>query len=368
MFVALAALAACSGESTSGAPTSGPATAPRVTVPPTSPVAAAPVTTAPVTTAPVTTAPVTTAPVITSPINGAACAPPARGVSEIRLAAGGSEYAVRILVPASIETFPVPVVLNFHGLGSDGAQQAALSGYETLAEEAGFIVVHPTGLAAPDLPNSWQLIGDADTDDQRDDLAFADVLIDELTTVWCGDPARVYSTGMSNGGYFTARLVCERAERIAAGVSVAALTHADDCSPARAVPYRAYHGTDDRVVPYAGGDSVLFGPDVPDALRELFALSIRDEFEQFATGFGCELPAVESAIGTDVTRLAYGACDGIPDLELFVVGGGGHTWPGSPLAGVLADSGMGTFTDTVSATRDGWMFMSQQALPPASGT
>jgi polyhydroxybutyrate depolymerase len=171
---------------------------------------------------------------------------------------------------------------------------------------------------------------------------------------------------MSNGGYFTARLVCERADRIAAGVSVAALTHPDDCSPARAVPYRAYHGTDDRVVPYAGGDSVLLGPGVPDALRELFALSIRDEFEEFAADFGCALPADESSIGVDVTRLAYGACDGIPDLELFVVEGGGHTWPGSPLAAVLADGGLGAFTETVSATRDGWAFMSQHALWQAS--
>ncbi len=357
MAVMLAVVAGCADPEPLGSEPSRSVTA--------SPVVTSPVTTSPVTVAPVTVSPVVTSPVVTSPdVDVGACSPPSRGVSDIELAVGGFGYAVRIFVPASIGSFPAPVVLNFHGLGSDGTQQAAFSGYESLAEEEAFIVAHPTGpAAAPGSPNSWQLVDDGGP---RDDLEFADALIDELTATWCGDISRVYATGMSNGGYFTARLVCERADRIAAGVSVAALTHPDDCSPDRPVPYRGYHGTDDRVVPYAGGDSVLFGPDVPDALRELFALSIRDEFEQFASEFGCDLPADESTIGADVTRLAYPACDAIPDLELFVVVGGGHTWPGSPLADALAGAGLGTFTDTVSATRDGWAFMSRHTLPAPS--
>ena len=114
------------------------------------------------------------------------------------------------------------------------------SDYEAVAEEQGFIVVHPTGVAdEPGGPNSWQLFhSEGDT---RDDLAFAGALIDELVANWCADPTRVYSTGMSNGGFFTAHLICEMADRIAAAVSVAGTYHPPGCVPSRDVPYMAIH-------------------------------------------------------------------------------------------------------------------------------
>ena len=157
-------------------------------------------------------------------------------------------------------------MLNWHGLGSNGPEQAVFSGYETLAEEEGFIVVHPTGLGVDGGP---QLVAAQRVRQRRGATisSFADALIDTVVDDWCGDPDRIYSTGMSNGGLFTAVLVCERADRIAAAVSVAGLTHADGCDPARAVPYLAFHGTDDDVVPFAGGgeSTLLAGLDLDEA-------------------------------------------------------------------------------------------------------
>ena len=102
---------------------------------------------------------------------------------------------------------------------------------EALAEAERFIAVHPTGVPAEgDTRNSWQLAS-SPGDGSRDDVAFADSLIDELIANWCADPDRIYSIGMSNGGFFTARLVCEMADRLAAAVSVAGLYHPDGCSP-----------------------------------------------------------------------------------------------------------------------------------------
>ena len=142
-------------------------------------------------------------------------------------------------------------MLNWHGLGSNGPEQAAFTGYEALAASEGFIVVHPTGVPSPDTDaNSWELVDGQDL--ARDDIAFANALIDTLIDEWCADPSRIYSTGMSNGGYFTARLVCEVADRIAAASSVAGTFHPDGCSPARPVPYLAFHGTEDLVVPFDG--------------------------------------------------------------------------------------------------------------------
>jgi len=280
-----------------------------------------------------------------------------RGVTDFSLEAGGGIHDVRIYVPAQLSSDPSPVVLNWHGLGSNGVEQAVFSGYETLAEDEGFIVVHPTGLAiAEGGPNSWEVAA-FETDD-RDDLAFADALIDTVVDEWCGDPDRIYSTGMSNGGFFTSELVCNRGDRIAAAVSVAGITHWEGCDPQRAVPYIAFHGTDDDVVPYAGtGESTLL--DEPDP-NGLFGQVMPEEFAEFATDAGCDPDPIRTEETPEVISYVYTGCDDGAPMTFYEIVGGGHTWPDSPLADQLSD--FGYFTDDISATADGWAFMSQHSL------
>ena len=261
----------------------------------------------------------------------------ARGVTETTLDAGGAVHDVRIFVPTVISTDPAPTVLNWHGLGSNGAEQAAFSGYETLAETEGFIVVHATGVpAVVDGPNSWELT-EFDTP-ERDDLAFADSLIDTLVADWCGDPDRIYSTGMSNGGLFTAELVCGRADRIAAAVSVAGTTHPDTCDPSRAVPYVAFHGTADDVIPFAGtGESTLVDEVDPDGF---FGQVMPDEFAEFAASAGCDPEPVRTDETSEVISYEYAGCDDDVPMTFYEIVGGGHTWPDSPLADQLTGFGL----------------------------
>ena len=161
-------------------------------------------------------------------------------------------------------------------------------------------------------------------------------------------------------------LLCERADRIAAGVSVAGVTHGDGCDPARAVPYLAFHGTGDDVVPFAGGgdSTLLAGLDLDEAevaqFVEFFSQVMPDEFAEFAADAGCDLDPVRVEETPEVISSAYTGCeDGVPMIFYEIVGGG-HTWPDSPLADQLAD--LGFFTDDISATVDGWAFMSQFSL------
>ena len=278
--VAFLVLAACSGsddgasdttpETQAPLETEAPATDPPATDPPaTDPPVTEPIATDPTATDPVDTEPVTTEPTATDAADGEgegddeeltidgparvrpSCDSLPRGVTSTTLEAGGGVHDVRIYVPEMLSSDPAPTVLNWHGLGSNGPEQAAFSGYETLAETEEFVVVHPTGLDVGDGRNSWEL-AQFDTP-ARDDLAFADALIDLLVQDWCADESRIYSTGMSNGGFFTSELVCHRSTRIAAAASVAGMSNAPGCDPERAVPYISFHGTDDNVVPFAGG-------------------------------------------------------------------------------------------------------------------
>ena len=282
------------------------------------------------------------------------------GLSTSVLNSGGNDYTFQYTVPSSYDGSPLPVVLDFHGIGSNGAQQAVFSGWASAAELQGFVSVQPTGLSANgDDRASWEL-PQFDTS-ERDDIAFVVDLIDVISSQVCVDPARIYSTGMSNGGLFTSTVVCELSERIAAAVSVAGVTHHESCSPTRAVPYLAFHGTADTVVPFnGGGESTLDGADLSG---DFFEQVIPDEFAEFADSTGCT-SSTDTSITPEVTLTSYTGCrDGAP-LGFYTIEGGGHTWPGSPISAAIESLG---FTNTdISATEIAWEFFSQHALGGAT--
>ena len=292
---------------------------------------------------------------------GRACDAPT-GVSNIMLRGGGATHAVRIFVP-SVAAKPssgmLPLVIDWPALGLTGTQQALITDYDPLAEAQGFVVAYPTGVPAKGSSlDSWQLVNSYDP--QRNDIAFANILIDTLIAHWCANPARVYSTGYSNGAFFTARLVCQLANRIAAAVMVAGVYHPAGCKPARPVPMYAYQGTADTSIPYNGGGKSILARSGWPGIKGFFDDVIPNEFAKFAADFKCDPHPILTRIGSDVIRHAFiGCANGVP-MSFFEIIGGGHTWPGSPLASVLKP--FGRTTTTVNATTDGWAFMKSHSL------
>jgi len=325
------------------------------------------------------TAPETTMPQESTPTTNDGSCRPVAGVEnepgqqdavQIELQAADNTYPVRLYIPgdsplAAAADGRYPVVLNWHGLGSDGFQQALLTNYETLAEAEGFMVVHPTGAVGSATADGqgpqtgWEL---APFDvPGRDDLAMAEALIDRVVSDYCADPDRVYSTGLSNGGFFTSRLVCELADRIAAAVTVAGVAHPDDCSPSRAVAIMAFHGTADGIVPFDGGPSALAGSDAPPELVEFFEQVMPDELAAFATDFDCEPEPEITPISDEVIAYDYPNCADDVAVRFIEINDGGHTWPGSFLGAFMTEA-LGPTTTDVSATSEGWRFMSRYSL------
>lgn len=265
-----------------------------------------------------------------------------------------------LVVPPTYDAaVPMPLVLNWHGLGSNGPDQLGFSEYTAIAAREGFVVAAPTGLPGPGQDrNSWELT-DAD-DPTRDDLAFAEAVLDRIIATACIDEARVYSTGMSNGGYFSSRLVCELADRIAAAASVAALAHPDDCQPARPVPYLGFHGVDDEVVPYNGGGISSLAPGIR---VELFEAVIPDEFAEFAATFGCGPTPLEEALSDDVTTFEYQDCPEGVEAVFYELDNAGHTWPGSTVSLAISQAaGLGVTNTDISATELSWEFFNRHSL------
>lgn len=268
------------------------------------------------------------------------------------------ERVFELVVPESYDaSTPMPVVLNWHGLGSNGPDQLGFSEYEGLANSEGFIVVAATGIPAPgDTSNSWEV---GNTDPTRDDLLMANTLLDVVIATVCVDESRVYTTGMSNGGYFSSILVCEMSDRIAAAASVAALAHLPGCAPTRPVPFIGFHGVDDEVVPYFGGGESSLLPAGQTA--GLFEPAIPDEFVEFVETYGCDTTATESTIGDDVTVFDYANCD--VEMTFYRIDNAGHTWPGSTTSLAISQGlGIGVTTTDVNASNVSWEFFSRHSL------
>ncbi len=68
---------------------------------------------------------------------------------------------------------------------------------------------------------------------------------------------------------------------------------------------------------------------------------------------GCEPEPSESVAALDVTLTSWSPCDA--PTEVYVVAGGGHTWPGSVGTSGLADL-LGPTTDVISANDIIWDF------------
>ncbi|MDP6908623.1 MAG: hypothetical protein QF371_03915, partial [Flavobacteriales bacterium] len=73
-----------------------------------------------------------------------------------------------------------------------------------MADTAGFLLVHPQGTQDGSGLNYWNT-GWGGT---VDDVSFTAALIDSLSAEYSINADRVYSTGMSNGGFMSYYLAC----------------------------------------------------------------------------------------------------------------------------------------------------------------
>lgn len=261
------------------------------------------------------------------------------------IVSAGEERRYLLYVPDSYDpAVPAPLVITIHGLVQWPAHQEGLSGWNELADREGFLVVYPAGTG---FPLRWRANGP----DAEPDIAFLTDLIDTLSAEYAIDPARIYANGLSNGAGMSFVLGCALSERIAAlGLVGGAYTCPwEACDPERPVPAIVFHGTDDPVVPFAGGRS---GPlDAP--------FPVIDEWvDEMARHNGCD-PDPETLPASGVVRgVRYSDC--AADVVYYTVEGGGHTWPGG---GYLPYWLAGHITQDIDATEEMWRFFQEHPLP-----
>ncbi len=256
----------------------------------------------------------------------------AKGETLGTLTSSGVQRTYRLYVPASYSpSQPTALVLNFHGFGSTAKEQEAYSKMPQQADKSGFITVAPDGL-----DHRWFIYSKLEPG-YVDDFAFVSSLIDDLSSKLCIDSKRVFSTGISNGAAFSAQAACKLNDRIAAISTVAAEGYnAVYCSGKQPVPILAFHGTADKLVPFDGGPSGRLGLTSPPT---------RTNMANWAKFNGCNMTLATQQIASDVSLESYSQCRNNADTQLYVIDGGGHTWPGA--INVLA---LGPTTHSIDAT------------------
>ena len=268
-------------------------------------------------------------------------------VIEQSLIHDGIERSFILYIPSNYSETgdKMPLVFNFHGFTSNANQQRQYSAMDDVAEANDFIVCYPEGVG-----NAWNVGWNFGS--MEDDIGFTGAMIDYIEQNYSIDMQRVYSCGMSNGGYFSYRLACELSDKIAAVASVTGSfteTMLSNCNPSRKVPVMEVHGTDDAIVPYDGmngtaipiEDVVAFWVDynVCNTTADTTAIANTNSFD------GCTSEMIE-----------YLDCEGESEVVFVKITGGGHTWPGAsiPLPGTSLD---------YNGSQLVWDFFNRHSLP-----
>ena len=160
----------------------------------------------------------------------------------------------------------IPVLFAFHGYGSSAMRHLNYTNYFPIADSENFVVIYPQGATTATLSSHWN-VGGWTSKSTINDLDFVDTVIDLLKDKIQIDETRIYSSGMSNGGYMGYHLACNLSSKFAAIASVTGSMTNDtfnDCNPSHPTPILQIHGLLDFVVPYDGNSGSKSIPDVID--------------------------------------------------------------------------------------------------------
>lgn len=251
-----------------------------------------------------------------------------------------------LYVPASYTPgTAAPLVFNFHGYTSNAGEQMLYGDFRPIADTAGFLVVHPQGT----LDGSNQPYWNSDWGGTVDDIGFTEALMDSLSVDYTINQSRIYSTGMSNGGFMSYTLACSLSQRIAAIASVTGsmnIFQSASCNPQHPMPVMEIHGTADGVVPYTGTTTTS---SIPDVLDYWVNTNVCDAPVQ------TEVPNTNPADGCTATHFLYANGNNGVEIEHYRINNGGHTWPGAPVV-------IGTTNYDIDASVKIWEFFSKYDL------
>jgi polyhydroxybutyrate depolymerase len=260
------------------------------------------------------------------------------------------EYIVH-LPPNFTSQKKLPLVLVFHGGGGTAQNSIQFYGMNAIADTANFIVVYPNGIK-----KGWN-DGREVKKHSQDDIGFIRQLLQRLSQDYPVDEQRIFSTGISNGGFFSFTLALRLPDKFRAIAPVCATIAKDifdTYRPSKPISLLLINGTEDPLVPYEGGKvgGKLMSRGQCAGTSETIARFLQiNQCKSNATQ--SPMPNADVNDGCTATRFVY-SCDNGQAVQQIKINGGGHTWPGGKH--YLGKRLVGRTCRDFSATIEVWNF------------
>ncbi len=214
-----------------------------------------------------------------------------------------------------------PLLFSLHGYTSLALWNLSYTGFQSIADKEKFIVIYPQGLILNSTGETHWNVGGWTIGSKSKDVDFISDLIDWTKTKYKIDLSRIYSVGMSNGGFMSYHLACNLGDRIAAiGSVTGSMTPEtlESCRPNHPTPVIQIHGKQDFTVPYSGNSIMLPIDEVVEYWRDY------NNCEKFPVNNEI-LDNDEDDYGGLVSR--YENCLNDVSFELYLLDNMGHEWP-----------------------------------------
>jgi len=267
-------------------------------------------------------------------------------------------------LPAKPATHPALVIALHSSMGTgQRAREAYGYDFDLLADRHGFIAVYPQGYEGH--WNDCRVMGPYSAKRENiDDVGFLHALVDRLVKDHDADRARVYVTGISNGGSMTLCVAFQTPDFARAYAAVLASVPAPEnmaVTPKnQAVSMLVMNGTDDPINPWKGGDVVLW-PVLANRGPVLSARASIDYFRKLAGLEGApqvtKFPDRDPGDGSTVERSSWSA-PGKRTVALYAIRGGGHNVPHPAMHGWRL---LGNSNRDIHAANEIWEFF--QSVP-----
>ena len=220
-----------------------------------------------------------------------------------------------------------PLLFMLHGFGSNMNNILAYSKMNDIADQNGFMVCYPQGTNLATGQTHWNANLQMSTVNDIDFLSFLALKIQEefKTSV-----DNIFTSGMSNGGFMSYTLGCEKSDVFKAVASITGTMSGSDwtnCSPAYKIPILQMSGTADTTVPWDGTMNTAYGwggaPHILEVMEFWSDLNacVQDEVFNF--------PDIDKTDYSTVSLTKKKGGSYNNEVWFYKVDGGGHDWPGS---------------------------------------
>jgi polyhydroxybutyrate depolymerase len=226
---------------------------------------------------------------------------------------------------------PTPLVVALHGAYDTAKKTERETGLSELADREGFIALYPNGITLFGWLQHWNAghcCGKA-MKDGIDDLGFVAGVIEQAQAHLNVDPKRIYMVGYSNGGMLAYLFASEKPETLAAVAIIASAIGSKPSSsepergilePKIPVPMIIFHGREDKVIPYEGGQRI--------EKEGHYYTSVAESVHFWVRNNGCADHAKEEYLfDGKVLKQTWIACKEKAEITLLSIDGWNHDPP-----------------------------------------